>query len=121
MHIAAFFISVSSLLSPGVCAAEPFYFYSQRVAVGLTIRLGIIGSDASAEAEYDHDVQIRILEIQNGGARYLDPSGHKASIRCVAPAVVGVGGVDYPIDTVQLGAQDWKYELWKAVCTDSIS
>ena len=49
---------------------------------------------------------------------FRDRAAHKALVRCGAPAAVSVGGVDYPIGGLArpLEADNWKVDLWRAVC-----
>ena len=121
MRVFASFMSMGCALLSSVGSAEPLVFHSQTHANNLTVRLSLVENVASTHTGYDYDVQIRIDETTGGGETYTDPSGHGASVRCAAPAAVALSGIEYPIASPTVKDGDWKEDLWKAVCTPSMS
>jgi len=99
---------------------QPAAFYSARISDSQTVSLFLDGTSAATESGFDFDVRIGVGRIADSDPDlYVDPSGHKAVIRCYEPSLVMLGGRAYDIES--LSEADWKSALWAAVCTGPIS
>jgi hypothetical protein len=109
----------AALLSTSAGAAEPVIFHTSRFPDTTTVELSLISRQFSTAVGYDFDVTIGLLEIRNDGRPgFRDRGAHMALVRCGAPGTVFVGGADYQIgDASRLPeSDDWKLDLWLAVC-----
>ncbi|MEY9717775.1 hypothetical protein ABIA22_000265 [Sinorhizobium fredii] len=122
MRATVSFLAAQVLLLSAAVATEPLVFHTAHFADDTVVSLSLVGNQAAASVEYDYDVFISLSQTRaDGDAAYSDPGKHKASVRCHPPQAVSVRGVDYPIPTLEAGGPDWKDDLWRAVCTPSIS
>lgn len=103
--------------SPG--AAAPSIFHTSHFPDSTTVNLILLTHQRSAVAGYDVDVTIGLTQLgSDGSPRYRDRGRHDARIRCGVPAGVFVGGTYYAVDptTSSHDVDDWKRDLWLAVC-----
>ena len=107
-----------ALLATSASAAEPVIFHTSRFS-DMTVELSLVSSQFSKAIGYDFDVTIGMVEIrQDGRPGFRDRRAHMALVRCGEPAAISVGGADYPIGGLArpLETDNWKQDLWRAVC-----
>ncbi|ASQ14985.1 hypothetical protein CDO22_34195 (plasmid) [Sinorhizobium meliloti] len=122
MHSVVSSVAIEVLFLSSVAAAEPFIFHSARFADNTVVNLSLAGSRTAQGADYDYDVVITLSETNaTGGVVYRDPGRHRALVKCNSPAKVAVRGVDYAIPESGLKGDDWKGDLWRAVCVVPVS
>lgn len=113
-------IIVCALLATSAsAAAEPVIFHRSRFPDMTTVELSLVFGPVSTANGYDFNVTIGVTEIRQGDRPgFRDRAAHKALVRCGAPAAISVGGVDYPIGGLArpLETDNWKVDLWRAVC-----
>lgn len=108
----------------GAQAAERPPFHVLQMADGTTIYLSVSTAAGSHNADYDYDVGLRLTEIGPSGiAVFVDERLHPVRVRCADPPRVFAGGEVY---TLMVGAAsfkggDWKVDLWRALCSTSVS
>lgn len=111
-------------LMVGAQAAERPPFHVLQMADGTTVNLSVSTAKGSHNADYDYDVGIRLTETGPGGiAVFVDERLHPVRVRCADPARAFAGGEVY---TLMVGAAsfkggDWKVDLWRALCSTSVS
>lgn len=106
--------------SAAAAYCQPPAFYSSPFGAQESLSLFLRDSTAAAEPGFDYDVLIEIARGQiNGKGLYIDPSAHKAVVRCYDPGAVMVSGRLY--DVSGLGQGDWKLTLWNSVCASPTS
>jgi hypothetical protein len=94
---------------------QPPAFYTSSFGEHELVSLFLRDAMTAAEPGFDYDVLIEIARGQiDGTGHYIDPSAHKAALRCYEPGAVMVSGRLY--DVSGLGQGDWKLALWKSVC-----
>jgi len=109
----------AALLATSASASEPLIFHTSRFSDMTTVKLSLLSSKFSPGVGYDFSVTIGLTETHNDGRpAYRDRGKHLALVRCGAPASVFVGGVEYWIGDLasSLEADNWKLDLWRAVC-----
>jgi len=114
----------AALLATSANAAEPLIFHTSRFPDTTTVRLSLLSRKVSPAVGYDFNVTIGLTEIRNDGRpAYRDRGNHLALIRCGAPPSVFVGGAEYRISDLasSVEADDWKLDLWRAVCAVPLS
>ncbi|MCQ4633380.1 hypothetical protein GB927_025295 [Shinella sp. CPCC 100929] len=85
------------------------------------ISLAILMSEASADLQFDYDVEVELTEQDPGGQTiFADYGHHLVRVRCTAPKAVKVGSVLYKLETPAV-ADDWKGDLWKTLCFQPVS
>lgn len=107
----------------GASATEPQIFHKAVFLDATTMDLAMV-SAPSTNAEYDFDVLITVTERSpSGEIAYRDFSRHAAKVRCGPPVNVSIGGNDYPVVIVNAShlANDWKSDLWLALCGQPLS
>lgn len=102
--------------------AKPGIFFTAHFGTGTTVSLRLAENSISRDAAFDFDVIINVSEADGTGTLlYSDHSRHLATVRCLGPATVRVGTVDYVIDGAQTPGEDWKHDLWAYLCTPPLS
>ncbi|NKL81172.1 hypothetical protein GFL84_08085 [Rhizobium leguminosarum bv. viciae] len=114
------FVAGLSLVS-NAKAAEPLIFHTAHFDDDTVVSLGVLSNHTAERAGYDFDVLISLSQDNAAGAGYSDPGKHRAFVKCGDPAKVSVRGIDYPVHTSGAGGDDWKDDLWRAVCTPPVS
>lgn len=110
---------VGTLMATGAGAAESAIFHTSRFPDSTSVSFSLLTQQLSGSAGYDVDVTIGLTEWGGDGVpRYRDGSAHRARVRCAVPASVFVGGNDYAVHPAASSqdADDWKWDLWRAVC-----
>lgn len=98
--------------------ADQVIFYTVRLPDARSIDLTILQDQASTLRDYDFEVGIGVAETDaRSGLTYTDPLTHRASVRCGFPAAVAVGGRRYVLSVERATSDDWKFSLWKALCS----
>lgn len=118
MHAHSLIVGV--LMATTTAAAEPAIFHTSRFPDATTVRLSLLSNQFSTAAGYDFDVTIGLTEMDGSGMpAYRDRGRHQARVRCGTPARIRVGGTDYLVQpaTSSHDRDDWKRDLWRAVCT----
>jgi len=122
MRSVALFLAIEVLLVSSAAAAEPIVFHTAHFGDDTVVNLSLVGNQAAERVGYDYDVLILLSETNGrGDAVYSDPGKHRALVRCNPPEAVAVRGVDYPVRTSGAGGDDWKDDLWRAVCESPVS
>lgn len=122
MHSVVSSLAIEVLFLSSVAVAEPLVFHSARFTDNTIVNLSLVGSRTAPGADYDYDVVITLSETDAaGGVLYRDPGRHKALVKCDSPAKVAVRGVDYAVPESGLKGNDWKGDLWRAVCVVPVS
>lgn len=115
-------VSVAGLsLVSNAKAMEPLIFHTAHFNDDTVVSLGLISNHTAERAGYDFDVLISLSQGNAAGTRYSDPGKHRAFVKCGDPAKVSVRGIDYPVHTSGPGGDDWKDDLWRAVCMPPVS
>ena len=98
---------------------QPFHvaqFPDNRV-----ISLAILMSEASADLQFDYDVEVELTEHDpDGQTLFADDGHHLVRVRCAAPRAVKVGSILYKLGT-PAAVNDWKGDLWKTLCFQPVS
>lgn len=104
-------------------AAGPIVFHTAHFNDDTLVSLGLVSNQAAQRPGYDYDVLISLSSRRDtDGAIYNDRGRHRALVRCGDPATVSVRGIDYPVRTSESeGVEDWKTDLWRAVCLLPVS
>ncbi|KNY08730.1 hypothetical protein AKG11_33315 [Shinella sp. SUS2] len=85
------------------------------------ISLAILMSEASADLQFDYDVEVELTEHDpDGQTIFADDGHHLVRVRCTAPRAVKVGSILYKLGTPAM-ADDWKGDLWKTLCFQPVS
>ena len=122
MSIMVKLLTAAAALQGSTSAAycQPSAFYRSLLGEDQLVSLFLRDAIAAAEPGFDYDVSIEITRGHiHGTDLYIDPSVHKAVVRCHEPGAVMVGGRRY--DLPGLGQGDWKLALWQSVCTTPTS
>jgi hypothetical protein len=110
------------VLSASNAAAEPLIFHTAHFDDNTVVSLGLVSNHTAERAGFDYDV---LISLSQGGVAsgtvYSDPGKHRAFVKCSDPAKVSVRGIDYPVRTLGPGGDDWKDDLWRAVCMAPVS
>lgn len=115
-------LAVGVMSSLGAVAGEPLIFHSEHFDDDTTVNLGLVSNSATDRAGYDYDVLISLTQgNETNDPAYVDPGKHRAFVKCSDPAMVSVRGIDYPVRTSETARDDWKDDLWRAVCTSPVS
>ncbi len=115
-------LAVGVLSTLNAVAAEPLIFHTAHFDDDTVVNLGLVSSHSTERVGYDYDVLISLSQRDaTRGSAYIDPGKHRAFVKCSDPAKVSVRGVDYPVRTSDAGGNDWKGDLWRAVCMPSVS
>lgn len=114
-------LAVGVLFALGAVAAEPLIFHSEHFEDNTVVNLGLVSNRATDQNGYDYDVLISLSQGHASGSAYIDPGKHRAFVKCSDPAKVSVRGIDYPVHTLGSGGDDWKDDLWRAVCMTPVS
>lgn len=102
--------------STSAAHCQPPSFYTSAFGEHEQVSLFLRDATAAAEPGFDYDVLIEIARSQTDGTGfYIDPSAHKAVVRCYDPGAVMVSGRLYGVS--ELGGGDWKLALWNSICT----
>ncbi len=97
-------------------------FHTAHFGDNTVVNLSLVGNQAAERVGYDYDVLISLSEMNDRGeALYSDPGKHRALVRCNPPETVAVRGVDYPVRISGARGEDWKDDLWRAVCESPVS
>ncbi|MGG7580670.1 hypothetical protein [Rhizobium sp. Nf11,1] len=103
-------------------AAELAVFHTASFGGSQSVSLSLAEGTASRDPAFDFDVVITLSEFEGGGAvLYQDGGRHKASVRCVSPAMVRINSADYAVDISARPGTDWKHDLWSALCSAPLS
>lgn len=106
-------------LSPHAQERHPFHIAT--FSDNRTISLAIMMLEASADQQYDYDVEVELTEHNAAGqATYTDSDHHLVRVRCLAPAVVKVGGALHNLP-IGRAPSDWKEDLWNTLCLKPFS
>lgn len=104
-----------------VQCAERRPFHVSQFDRGVTVNLTITTVVTSHVSEYDFDVTIGLIELNEEGAvQYIDDGRHGARVSCAGRGKVFVGGSTY-IPSLVPGKSGWKEDLLKTVCTSPAS
>lgn len=115
-------LAVGVLSALSAVAAEPLIFHTAHFDDDTVVNLGLVSNHSTERAGYDYDVLISLSQSDaTSGSAYIDPGKHRAFVKCSDPAKVSVRGVDYPVRTSDAGGDDWKDDLWRAVCMSPVS
>lgn len=110
------------LAAQSAAAEEPLVFHTAQFEDATVVSLGLVSNTTAERPGYDYDVVISLSQTNSrSGAVYNDPGKHRALVKCGDPARVSVRGVDYSIATSGAVQQDWKADLWRAVCESPVS
>ncbi|MBB3395427.1 MULTISPECIES: hypothetical protein [unclassified Rhizobium] len=97
-------------------------FHTASLSGSRSVSLSLAKGGPSRDPAFDYDVVITLSEFDGGGAvLYRDGGRHKASVRCLSPAMVRINSADYAIDVSARPGTDWKHDLWAALCTAQVS
>lgn len=114
-------LAVGVLSALSAVASEPLIFHTAHFDDDTVVNLGLVSNHATDQAGYDYDVLISLSQGHASGSAYIDPGKHRAFVKCSDPAKVSVRGIDYPVRTSDVGGDDWKDDLWRAVCMSPVS
>ena len=115
-------LAAGMLTALSAAAADPMIFHSEHFGDNTVVNLGLFSNRAADRAGYDYDVQISLFQVKRAdGTAYVDPGKHRAFVKCSDPATVSVRGIDYPVQTSEAAGDDWKADLWRAVCMTPVS
>ncbi|WP_082910364.1 hypothetical protein [Sinorhizobium glycinis] len=118
----AFALAAVMFVAPIAGAEEPLVFHRAQFDDATVVSLGLVSNRTTERPGYDYDVVISLWQTDaRGGAIYSDPGKHRALVKCGDPAKVSVRGVDYTVPTSGAGGEDWKTDLWRAVCETPVS
>ncbi|MFQ6160836.1 MULTISPECIES: hypothetical protein [Sinorhizobium] len=110
------------LAAQSAAAEEPLVFHTAQFEDATVVSLGLVSNTTTERPGYDYDVVISLSQTNSrSGVVYNDPGKHRALVKCGDPARVSVRGVDYSIPTSGAVQQDWKADLWRAVCESPVS
>ncbi|MFC0808910.1 hypothetical protein ACFHWW_26300 [Ensifer sp. P24N7] len=110
------------LAAPNAAAEEPLVFHTAQFEDATVVSLGLVSNRMTERPGYDYDVLISLSQTDaRSGSVYSDPGKHRALVKCGEPAKVSVRGVDYAVPTSGAVGQDWKADLWRAVCETPVS
>lgn len=122
MRSVASVLALEVLLLASPAATEPIVFHTAHFDDDTVVNLSLVGNQAAERVGYDYDVLISLSETNGRGeALYSDPGKHRAFVRCNPPETVAVRGVDYPVRRSGAAGDDWKDDLWRAVCESPVS
>jgi len=108
-------------LPQGSEAQEMRPFHTTQFPDDTSVSLAILMSSASADLQFDYDVEVELTEHGPAGkATFIDDGHHHVRVRCQEPKAVKVGGVLYPLDA-KAPVDDWKQDLWKSLCLQPVS
>ncbi|WP_164923845.1 hypothetical protein [Sinorhizobium fredii] len=120
-HLASALAAVM-LAAPNAAAEEPVVFHTAQFDDATVVSLGLVSNMMTERPGYDYDVIISLWQTDSrSGAVYSDPGKHRALVKCGDPAMVSVRGVDYTVPASGAGGEDWKTDLWRAVCETPVS
>ncbi|MBP1860277.1 hypothetical protein J2Z75_003798 [Rhizobium herbae] len=115
-------LAIGLLSALSAVAAEPLIFHTAHFDDDTVVNLGLVSNHATERAGYDYDVVISLSQGDaTGGSVYIDPGKHRALVKCSDPAKVSVRGIDYAVRRSDAGGDDWKGDLWRAVCMPPVS
>jgi len=123
MHVHSL-MAIALVVVTSAGAGEPVIFHTAQSADAKALNLSLLSNSISTDGDYDFDVLIGLTETDvNGATVYVDSGKHPARVRCSAPAKVRVGGVDYPVGRALNRSErdNWKENLWRAVCIAYVS
>lgn len=110
------------LAAQSAAAEEPLVFHTAQFEDATVVSLALVSNTTTERPGYDYDVVISLSQTNSrSGVVYNDPGKHRALVKCGDPARVSVRGVDYSIPTSGGVQQDWKADLWRAVCESPVS
>jgi hypothetical protein len=122
MRSVASVLAFKVLLMASPAATEPIVFHTAHFGDDTVVNLSLVGNHAADRGGYDYEVLISLSETNGQGeALYSDPGKHRALVRCNPPETVAVRGIDYPVRMSGAGGDDWKDDLWRAVCETPVS
>lgn len=122
MRVFVLSLAVGVMSALGAVAAEPLIFHSEYFDDDTVVNLGLVSNLATERAGYDYDVLISLSQSnKTNHPAYVDPGKHRAFVKCSDPATVSVRGIDYPVQTSEATGDDWKDDLWRAVCVTPVS
>ena len=108
--------------SASLSAAELSVFHTASFGSSRSVSLSLADGGPARNPAFDFDVVITLSEFDGGGAvLYRDGGRHKASVRCVSPAMVRINSADYAVDVSARPGADWKHDLWAALCNSPVS
>ncbi|NKL78146.1 hypothetical protein [Rhizobium leguminosarum] len=108
--------------SASISAASGLAFHTASFGGSRSISLSLAEGGPARDPAFDFDVVITLSEFDGGGSvLYRDEGRHKASVRCISPAMVRINSADYAIDVSMPPGADWKHDLWAALCTAPVS
>ncbi|MBW9055202.1 hypothetical protein [Rhizobium mesosinicum] len=108
--------------SASMSAAELAVFHTASFGGSRSVSLSLAEGTASRDPAFDFDVVITLSEFDGGGIMFYQDGGrHKASVRCVSPAMVRINSADYAVDVSERPGADWKHDLWAALCSAPVS
>lgn len=114
-------VAVSAIVVSGVQAQERQPFHVAQFSDSRTVSLAIMSSMPSDDLEYDFEVGIGLTELEPGGrAIFVDENAHAVRVRCEAPRSVKVGGSVHILPHSPQ-TNDWKQDLWRALCLHPLS
>ncbi|MFF0950850.1 hypothetical protein ACFYE9_25240 [Rhizobium leguminosarum] len=103
-------------------ASGPAVFHTASFGGSRSVSLSLAEGGPARDPAFDFDVVITLSEFDGGGLMlYRDGGRHKASVRCISPAMVRINSADYAIDVSVSPGADWKHDLWAALCTAPVS
>ena len=115
-------LAVGVLTALSAVAAEPLIFHTAHFDDNTVVNLGLVSNHTTERTGYDYDVLISLSQGDAAsGSAYTDPGKHRAFVKCSDPAKVSVRGIDYSVHTLGPGGNDWKDDLWRAVCITPVS
>ncbi|MCA1408988.1 hypothetical protein I6F26_33040 [Ensifer sp. IC3342] len=118
----AFALATMMLVAAAAAAEEPLVFHTAQFEDATVVSLGLVSNTMTERPGYDYDVIISLSQTDaHSGAVYNDAGKHRALVKCGDPAKVSVRGVDYTIPPSGAGGEDWKTDLWRAVCETPVS
>lgn len=122
MRSVASVLALEVLLLASPAATEPIVFHTAHFGDNTVVNLSLVANQAAEQVGYDYDVLISLSETNGlGEALYSDPGKHRAFVRCNSPETVAVRGIDYPVRMSGAAGDDWKDDLWRAVCESPVS
>ncbi|WP_028732236.1 hypothetical protein [Rhizobium leguminosarum] len=108
--------------SASIAAASGLAFHTASFGDSRSVSLSLAEGGPARDPAFDFDVVITLSEFDGGGSVvYRDGGRHKASVRCISPAMVRINSADYAIDVSVPPGADWKHDLWAALCTAPVS